>query len=396
MKLKIHHILLFGLMIRIVFLLFADHKLIYDEIGYFQLAEHFTKNLDFNIQPWDTYRTPGYPLFVSLIFSIFGINPMMVYFFQILLSLGSIYTVYLIGKELFNEKIAIIAALILSFEPDHLFFTYSLVTDTLFVFTLLLTTLFFIRHKWITSAILMGICMLIKPIAIYLPLIFSGISNRHKPATLFIVLSYAIICPWIIRNKIKYDHFRYTSITGQNLLNYNIALTKKRTEGISFAQAREELKVEYTENPFEYSNIQAKAAVNYIKNHKWEYLTEHLSGIFRMYSSMNYKHFAGRFFGVKNQEDIYGNFSINPARAFKNPVLLGTCIYYFLFTLTCYLFALRGAISIFKRKQYFPLLIILLMIVYFSFITGPVGSYRYKLYISPLYILLASFSIINQ
>ncbi len=62
-------------------------------------------------------RTPGYPLFVSFVYFLFGVRPWLVILFQLLVNVGSLILIYVLAKKVFEKKIAIIAALLYAIEP---------------------------------------------------------------------------------------------------------------------------------------------------------------------------------------------------------------------------------------------------------------------------------------
>ncbi len=389
----IKKILILSLLVRfflfVLFLINSPDILVFDAEGYHKLAIQYLGEGNAGLS--DAIRTPGYPFFIGLIYLITP-HPYLVVFIQIFINTGSVYLIYLIGKEIFNEETGLIASLIFAFEPDHLFFTYSLLSETLFILVMLSCILLLFRYirsgkHLVPLSLLMGIGILIKPVVLYLPLVLSLTLKRRF---VFLIIVYSIAGTWCFRNKIKYDHFQLTTITGHNLLNYNAALTKAKVENMPYQQARNELRIKGSENPFEYSELQKRAALNYLRNHKAEYLKTHLGGSAKIFLSMNYKHFMNRFFNTKIPDDSYGEFSFNIKRIDSLPLLLGGT--YYLVFLLCYPLSLAGIVLSLKNKR---IMILLLIMAYFIFIIGPVGNARYKLPISSIYILFASWTLIS-
>ncbi|MCY7492118.1 hypothetical protein PYL77_21285, partial [Paenibacillus larvae subsp. larvae] len=72
----------------------------------------------------DTHVTPGFPMFLYVVFKIFGYSNilythMIVRVIQTFISLGAIAFIYLIGKRLFNRPTGWIAALFAAFYGTY-------------------------------------------------------------------------------------------------------------------------------------------------------------------------------------------------------------------------------------------------------------------------------------
>jgi 4-amino-4-deoxy-L-arabinose transferase-like glycosyltransferase len=81
-----------------------------------------------------TFTTPIYPLFLSLVYAIFGQKPYITILLQNII--GSIICVLTlkIGNKLFDEKTAFWAGLLVAFEYSSISLNELLATDTLFTF----------------------------------------------------------------------------------------------------------------------------------------------------------------------------------------------------------------------------------------------------------------------
>lgn len=83
------------------------------------------------------------PIIIS--FGLFGINDVSFVLYPLLASLASIVVVYLICKELFDENIGIIAAILLAFSPFDAVFSSTMTIDIITSFFTALTFYFFIK-----------------------------------------------------------------------------------------------------------------------------------------------------------------------------------------------------------------------------------------------------------
>ncbi len=428
-------IMLTGLIIRVIlFFLFNPHLhldevLVADAKGYYDLALSLFNKGEFQVLNSDlgAFRTPGYSFFVYIIFLIFGINVPLVLFFQIFLNLLSVYIIYLIGEKLFNEKVGLFSSFLFGIELDQINAIYTFSTDTLFVFILLLSCMYLIKFceeikiKYLVlSSIFAGISALVRPINLFFPFIIASITFvyfiKEKRVPFFKTIHYVIITisvfylsisPWIVRNYVEYGYPKLSSITGFNLLYYNSAYTKKRIEGNSINDIRKEFDTLVTKkatsaelsNPFYKSAIQSSLAFDYIKNNKSEYLKSHLLGMINIYTSMDFKSFLPRFFKIKseittNDNDKFSANSINMNRFSalpKEQKIFGS--FYASLLILYYVTALIGLAFLIKDKKYVPLFTIVSIILYFMILTGVVGMGRYKLPISPFYIILSGYCL---
>ena len=74
------------------------------------------------ITGWNIARELVFPFLISLILRI-GLGELTIRFLQVLLSTFTIFMLYMVSKEMFNKKIALIASFLMSFLWLHLFFT---------------------------------------------------------------------------------------------------------------------------------------------------------------------------------------------------------------------------------------------------------------------------------
>ncbi len=428
-------LLLIGFVVRIcLFFMYMpgnhlDEVVFSDAKGYQALAVNFLKTFSYNIphSDLDTIRPPLYPLFLSICYFIFGIHVGVPILIQQVIVLVSVFILYKIGTILFSKKIGMIAAIILCFEPDHIFYSFELMTDTLFVFIFLLSVYLFIKflktkklNYLIISSLLLGLSVLDRPISIFIPIVFIFILGLNtylkkgkwmgfaKYSAIILSLFLIVLAPWLIRNKECYDSYGISSITGHNLLDYNVAYTIKTNSDKPADEIIEDLydqclligdSTKMVENPFYESNIKTKVALDYIKQHKFEYIKSNLIGVVNLYSIVNYKVYLDRFFraNIKYSEGAdYSKVSGSFSRIFQLDlwvIIIGFANFFYL--IISYILAFIGGIRLLKEKEYLKLLSILSFIAYFTVLTGVVGLVaRYKLPISPFYILLVSVAIV--
>lgn len=203
-----------------------------DEISYKRVAENMfcCSVYSYSTQPPyipDSVRTPGYSLFLAATYGVLR-NWLLVLVFQILLLSTAPLLLYLIARRM-DERIAFIASMIFAVEPTRLFWSSLLMSDALFTSVVFVAILFFFR--WLSrrrlrdvffSGAIVGVSMLVRPIALYLciPFLLIGIFaiGKRYPKT---ILSFVAVFmlgvgllsgPWFLRNKIIFNSWQLSAV----------------------------------------------------------------------------------------------------------------------------------------------------------------------------------------
>lgn len=163
-------LIVFALLLRVIFLILAgvNAPLTGDEPAYQQLAEHFAagqglyqnNNPFFPGQVLYAWQAPLYPLALGVLYSFFGSNPLIGKLFGILVSATTVYVMYDLVMRVarsalvLNEpddisahQIAFVAAFLVAIYPGFLTNAHLLLSETLFIFLLLLS------FAWVARAL---------------------------------------------------------------------------------------------------------------------------------------------------------------------------------------------------------------------------------------------------
>ena len=182
---------------------------------------------------FNTYLPPFYPLFLRLIYSIFGTyNYTAVFIAQSIISSLIIILVYDIVRRISNNLAGVIAALICSVYPNLIIYNLTTMTESLSLFIVvfllwLMLIEFNATYKALALAAVLVAGSLIKSsIIFFLPgtLFFT---KKRKLLVLFFII---LISPWIIRNVVMHDKLAPVSDTGalNFYATYNPAATGSR------------------------------------------------------------------------------------------------------------------------------------------------------------------------
>lgn len=208
-------ILLLSLAIRIVFVMTMDREGFYfkDTKHYDNAAVELINNGTFGA---DYERPPVYPVFLAGVYLISFKNFLLVRLVQC--GLGAIISilVFLIGKKIYGNRTAFIAALISAVYPIFIFTSGLLYPTTLITLWLLLLTFFLLEaaeqrplFNCSVAGLFMGLAILTKPVTLVLFgllilyfLIQKKIikSNKLFSVFLFFLCASLVVSTWIARN----------------------------------------------------------------------------------------------------------------------------------------------------------------------------------------------------
>lgn len=356
---------------------FKDFQ-IHDSQEYKILGVNILKKHSFS---WDsnpvTLRTPGYPLFIAFIFFIFGIRDFWVMFFQVILSSLSVCIIYLITKEIYDEKKALLSSFLLSIDPLSIFYSSVFMSETLFIFFFLLFLYFFFQKKYFLSSFIMSFSVLIRPISTFLFVIFSFFIKKPIRAIPFILISLIFPFLWSLRN---YNHYKIpflTSISGLNLLYYNASIFEAERKKKSIEEVREEFskKLPDEKNPLRLSLFAQRIALKKIMEAPFYYSFLHLKMSIKFMFSTKFDDIL-----MKVKGDRRARFELfkdvvreNLSFFYKLIIIILCCFEMFITFLTIYV----SFLYIFWKRGYFEKLFFFTWF-YFFILSGMLVDARFR------------------
>jgi 4-amino-4-deoxy-L-arabinose transferase-like glycosyltransferase len=304
----------------------------------------------------------------------------LVFSFQILISVISVYIFYKINEQLFSKKISMINSFIFSLFPLNVFAAGQTSSITLQIFL----SLFFLRYFFLITnnksnknliifSIICGLSLLTRGefILILIPtIIYMLIFKKINIIKLIIVLliSFIIISPYLMRNYIKFEKIHITNVTGYALWKGNNPSLK--IEGYENISEFPEIKSKLEKIPYnnfyetERDNIFFQAAIKNILQNPNTYLKLYIKKVFSFY-----------FVDINSSyENYYNFFHIFPIMIISILSLPG----FFIFLK-----------SVDFHKRYFLIYLSLYVLIFSLFFILP----RYKLAILPIQIILSTYSI---
>jgi 4-amino-4-deoxy-L-arabinose transferase-like glycosyltransferase len=190
----------------------------YEILGWNIAAGHgYSLSFDAPYEP-TFLREPGYPLFIALLYKVFGRKYLFIYITQILLFCFTCILTYKIYKEIFGINIAKYSAFFVAACLTLANYSVIFYSENFFIFLLCLNIYFAIlaKHtgniKWfIATGVISGLTVLTKSIMIFFPFLIVcffllgrnknfKLTNYTANIILMFFLCAATLTPWVFRN----------------------------------------------------------------------------------------------------------------------------------------------------------------------------------------------------
>ena len=200
-----------------------------------------------------SYLVPVYPLILAGIMSLSG-GVTIAVLLQILVAGLSAVLVYKLGSGI-SYSVGMGSALLFMVDPISIFFSTTILTETVFVFFLLLAVYIHMRFfgsLWqgaLLAGIILGIATLTRPSAIVLPPIFvltflmarvfPTIKQKVVPIIVFSFGFFLIVFPWLLRNKILFNTWELTAVATIQWYDYNAPLFYAKQHNITHTEAKD-------------------------------------------------------------------------------------------------------------------------------------------------------------
>jgi len=194
----------------------CDDALQYDIIAWNLASGHgYSLNAQQPFEPTNL-REPGYVLFLSAIYKLFGHKIGFVYFAQSFLFSLSVVLLFVVVSDIFNERIAKYAAFFTAACPTLANFTAYLYCESFFMFLLIFSMFSLLKAKsthllmwYLISGIAVSFMVLCKGIMLFfiIPVFFYLYKNNVKKAILLLIIFLIPIFIWSFRNYTVFKSF---------------------------------------------------------------------------------------------------------------------------------------------------------------------------------------------
>ena len=203
-------------------------------------------------------RTPGYPIFIAIIYTIFGQKDIALVIANIILSCLSIILINKILNNLISKEATSIGTFLYAFEPLSISLIYYVLPQIFFQFLLFLIIMYSLKllrinfsiKNWILFGFSLAITSIVKPVSFYLicPLIIGVIFFLYKNKIKFLIITkyltiisiplIIVLGGWLYRNYLITGNFIISHIQALDLFYFKAPAVLSIKENITFEEAR--------------------------------------------------------------------------------------------------------------------------------------------------------------
>lgn len=372
-------------------------------------------------QGWEypsAIRTPVYPLFLAGVMAVAGETAFLIILAQILVSLANIGLTYWLASEIFDAKVALLSALLLAVSMESITHAFYLLTETLFTFLFLLSTVFLWRAKrtasWklsLVAGIFLGLGILTRPLVLYYPWLASAflfldpapLQKRLANTLLFLASCGLVLAPWMARNEVVIGRPVVSTITENNLLYYNAATLQARDTGKNEDVVRQELSARVTQtlqarglanNEANRSEVEGELARQILLADPVRYAAIHLkSDLNSLLPDTDLLEIVGLNAGQSGTLNVLKQEGLIPAirhyfggRLWMITILLPAILLLGI----VYLGWGIAAIQMIWERRFLPLFFLSLPVFYCLFLPGSPSNPRFRVPVMPMIVILSS------
>lgn len=288
-----------------------------DSLNYLDLAHSLLNGQGFAVDgvPY-FFRTIGYPLFLAGGLAVFRTTAGFV-LFQIVLASFLPLLVLKISDELgLDKKVAWVAAWIVAFEPHLVYYSVTIMTESLYTPILFAGLIYVFRSMRngrtaddIRAGFAFGIGMLIKPFLQFFPFILIGFmlpwARRVqwrpvlKHSAIALAVAFIIMVPWMYRNERVFGSFTLSNQGSAAAFGYLSTSLVSMNDRISYQEAEDKVvaKFEQSHGPASAGTEQAyrQEALGYISAYPGTLLKLLVINTVTLWTSSNYNSFLNYY-----------------------------------------------------------------------------------------------------
>jgi 4-amino-4-deoxy-L-arabinose transferase-like glycosyltransferase len=226
-----------------------------DSTSYHQLALNMLRHDVFSRSSgrpfvYEVFRTPGYPMLLSVLYALFGESALSVIVLQAVLGTGTVALTWLVGRMLFSPRVGTWAAALFSLDVASVCLGQMLLSETAFTILVLTAVWLLVRslkspRGWagfVLSGLAAACAVHVRPAAYYLValaaagiavlFLFKDRATVPMPARRRLALAHAgafLLAPvllvggWQVKNLQRTGSARFSHIEGLNMYFYRAA-----------------------------------------------------------------------------------------------------------------------------------------------------------------------------
>lgn len=241
-----------------------------DSFGYLESARALLWDFRFNQQPGGAeaqfVRTPGYPLVLALLMAIVGQSIVALAVLQAGLSALVVVPTYFLGRRIFGHAVGVIAGFFVGLEPQLLYYSAMVLTESLAAITLTVLCLTMViaytsppdrRVPWLSVSAALAAATMVRPTTYYLPIVLTiallvvgrkrqwGWRRIGINCLVLLLPVIVVTVGWQVRNQVRVESSRFSGIDAMSMYLYRGAGVIGEREGRSWLDVREELRADF-------------------------------------------------------------------------------------------------------------------------------------------------------
>lgn len=226
-------IIVIGIAVRMLWVFLFPAIPTSDEKTYIELASKLAKGDEYYIAGTYSYWPPGYPLFLSVIFRLFGSSGATIFWMNIIFYLCGTLIIYTFVRHLTTHVEAMVATALLAVWPAYFTLIGFPSKEGLLIFLVPLALLMYVKSSQtdhlfnsaslaLGSGIAFGAASMIQPslqLLLLAPIVGSVITNVNlrvilRSSVFLVIGMLLVILPWTIRNYYIHGQFIFISTNG--------------------------------------------------------------------------------------------------------------------------------------------------------------------------------------
>ena len=287
-----------GLVIRLAYVLLApqiDLNTMGDPAVYTGIARNLAEGRGYTSEDSrpDIFWAPGYPFFLAAIYKISGVNNTAVRVAQAFLGSFVILFVYYAAAKVFDNRVALLSAIITSIYPGFIGYSGIILPQLLTMFLICAFISLLLNYKTgiLSDALLgaaAGFSALVRPELLYfwllllaLTIVVSKVKTDavKRALTIFMIL-YAIVSVWTVRNYRTFGKFIPVSMRGDA-----VWISTWHEEWLEWKQQEPSVSLAKGKTQIDASEAYFKAGVENVKAHPFIYARMCLKRLYRLWST---------------------------------------------------------------------------------------------------------------
>ncbi len=391
-----------------------------DSSTYLRLADNLLREGAFSLMPFEPYipdmiRTPGYPGFL-IPFRALGVSFAFIALVQSAIGALVPLLIYDTAKQL-HAPSPRLAAWIVAADLCLILFTPMILSDGLFVLLLTLSLWLFIKGRndgiyWWAASLVMGSAILVRPIGLYLPLLFFlwmvAETRTWKRPALILLIGLVPVFGWKLRNDMIFGSAALSTMDMNNLLLFNAAAVEAEATARPFNEvqanfineARSAMEHEPVPSAGKYRNWAKSRAFEVLRDHPGVFMKQSAAKM-AMYFFKPPRSWFDRALGLEyayapltGAESEEGRIRRFFAENHKLTVALSG--FQFLLSLCTFAFALTGLVRLWKQQPASVLLLLTLLVYFMLASTITMPDARFRMPVVPVLAILASFGLTQK